>query len=315
MAVDVARISTADGFPLFGLGHGLDQTNTAILYVHGLGGNGFTLFSDDLAGTLPAAGHPFVRGNLRTAELLRIDEFTNSSVVRKGGGAYHRFHDGVRDVAAWLDYLESHGHRRVVLFGHSLGSLTSTYYLGTTRDPRVVGLVLASTADLIALHESRYPAEQRDAFAAEAHRMVAEDRGDDLMPPECGMGLLRQPVSAASYLDRFGPDPAWDVMDLYDRGSERAFTDLRRVLVPTLALFGTVNETVPADRIAHAFAVLREAAALAPSFHTAVLDGANHFYTGHGQRLASIVLSWLREHIEPSRGEAVNRGFNNEEKA
>ena len=178
MPVDVARISTTDGFSLFGLGHGLDQMNTAVLYVHGLGGNAFTLFSDDLAAALPATGHPFVRGNLRTADLLHIDEFPDSGVVRKGGGAYHRFDDGVRDVAAWLDYLESHGHRRVVLFGHSLGSLTSTHYLGTTGDPRVVGLVLASTADLIALHESRYPAEQRDAFAAEAQRMVAEGRGD-----------------------------------------------------------------------------------------------------------------------------------------
>jgi pimeloyl-ACP methyl ester carboxylesterase len=298
MPVDVARISTADGYPLFGLGHGLERANAAVLYVHGLGGNGFTLFSDDLASALPAAGHAFVRGNMRTADLLRIDEFSDSGVVRKGGGAFHRFDDSVHDIAAWMDYLESHGHRRVVLFGHSLGSLASVHYLGTTGDPRVAGLVLASTADLIALHESRYTAEQRDAFAALAQRMITDGRGDELMPLECGMGLLRQPVSATSYLDRFGTDSAWDVMDLYGRGSERAFTALRRVRVPTLALFGTVNETVPADRIDHAFAVLGDAAAMAPSFRTAVLDGANHFYTGYGEPLASILLTWLREQIE-----------------
>jgi pimeloyl-ACP methyl ester carboxylesterase len=299
MSVDVARISTADGFRLFGLGHGLGQTGVAVLYVHGLGGNGFTLFSDDLAIALPRAGHPFVRGNLRTADLLRIDEFPESGEVRKGGGAFHRFDDCVPDIAAWLDYLESHGHHRVVLLGHSLGSLASTHYLGVTGDPRVVGLVLASTADLIAMHENRYPADQRDAFAALAERMVVDGRGDELMPTECGMGLLRQPVSAGAYLDRFGAEPAWDVMDLYGRGSERAFTALRRVRVPILALFGTVNETVPADRVDDALAVLRDAAELAPSFRTAVLDGANHFYTGHGERLASDVLAWLGECVDP----------------
>jgi pimeloyl-ACP methyl ester carboxylesterase len=298
MQTEVARITTADGFPLFGLGHGLEQADTAVLYVHGLGGNAFTLFSDDLATALPPAGHPFVRGNLRTADLLRIDEFPDSGVVGKGGGAFHRFDDSVRDIAAWMDYLQSRGHQRVILFGHSLGSLKSVHYLGTTGDPRVVGLVLASTADLIALHESRYTAEQRDAFAALAQRMVAEGRGDELMPLECAMGLLRQPVCAASYLDRFGAEPAWDVMDLYGRGSQRAFTALRRVKVPTLAIFGTVNETVPADRIDHAFAVLREAATMAPSFRTAVLDGANHFYTGYGAPLASILLNWIREQVE-----------------
>jgi pimeloyl-ACP methyl ester carboxylesterase len=298
MLADAARIRTDDGFPLFGLGHGLEQTNAAVLYVHGLGGNGFTLFSDDLAAALPAAGHAFVRGNMRTAEMLRIDEFPDSGVVRRGGGAFHRFGDCVRDLSAWMDYLESHGHRRVILFGHSLGSLKSAHYLGTTGDPRVVGLVLASTADLVAMHESRYTAQQRDAFATLAQRMVDEGRGDELMPRECVMGLLRQPVCAASYLDRFGAAPAWDVMDLYGRGSERAFTALRRVRVPTLALFGTVNETVPADRIDHAFDVLREATAMAPSFHTAVLDGANHFYTGYGEPLASILLTWISEQIE-----------------
>lgn len=304
MRTEAFRVHTGDGFPLFGLGHGLDEAGTAVLYVHGLGGNGFTLFSDDLAEALPAAGYPFLRGNLREAELLRIDEFPSAAEVRKGGGAFHRFDDCVPDIRAWLDQAESTGHDRVVLLGHSLGSLKATHYLARTQDPRVAGLVLASTADLIAMHEARYSPEERRSFESLAQRMVREGSGEELMPAECAMGLMRQPVSAASYLDRFGPVPAWDVMDLAGRGSARAFSALRQVRVPVLALFGTVSETVAAEEIEPAFERLRRAAVAAPSFTTDVLEGANHFYTGHGARLAAAMLTWLNSEVKAGDREA-----------
>lgn len=295
MRTEWTRLHTGDGYPLFGLGHGLQQTGVAVLYVHGLRGNGFTLFTDDLSVALPAAGYPFVRGNLRAAELLRIDEFPESVQVHKGGGAFHTFDDSMQDIAAWMDYIESRGHRHVVLFGHSLGSLKATHYLARTADARVVGLVLASTADLIAMHESRFTFEERAQFADLAAALVAAGYGDELLPPECGMGLMRQPVSAASYFDRFGANPGWDVMDLYGRGSTRAFAALRRVQVPLLAMFGSENETVPASRTGQVFEVLCDAAAQAPSFTTAVLAGANHFFTGHGEQVASVLLNWLAQ--------------------
>jgi len=296
MTTEWSRIVTADGYPLFGLGHGLENRGVAVLYVHGLGGNGFTLFTDELAIALPGAGYPFVRANLRTADLLRIDEFPESGEVRKGGGAFHNFSDGMRDIAAWVEQIAAWGLPRVVLLGHSLGSLSATQYLAETGDPRIVGLVLASTADLIAMHEARFTEEERANFAELASELLAAGRGSDLLPPACAMGLMHQPVSAAAYLDRFGSDPSWDVMDLFERGSQRAFTALRAVHVPILAFFGSHGETVPVDQIDHALDRLRWAAQQAPSFTTATIEGANHFYTGHGQEVADVLVDWLAGH-------------------
>jgi fermentation-respiration switch protein FrsA (DUF1100 family) len=108
------------------------------------------------------------------------------------------------------------------------------------------------------------------------------------------MGLMRQPVSAESYLDRFDEPASWDVMNLYDRSSTRAFVALRAVSVPILALFGTVDETVPENRLAAVFRRLEHEAKAAPSFESRVLEGANHFYSGRGNEVATITLSWLR---------------------
>jgi hypothetical protein len=84
-------------------------------------------------------------------------------------------------------------------------------------------------------------------------------------------------------------------MDLYDRGSSCAFTALQSVSVPILALFGTVNETVPSTRLDSVLQRLDREAKNAPSFRQHVLDGANRFYSGHGDKVASVVLAWLRE--------------------
>ena len=300
---DAIRLRTADGFELFGLVHEPDGVRgVAVVFVHGLGSNGFVPFSDSLAATLPAAGVALLRGNLRDPEMLRIDESPQTFEVSKGGGAFHRFEDSVQDLRAWVGEAERRGYERVVLFGHSLGSLKSTHYLYRTGDLRVAGLILASTADLVAMNESRYTPEERDRFLTTARRLVREGRGRELMPPECAMGLMWQPVSAESYLDRFDEPPAWDVMDLYDRGSTRAFEALRVVEVPILALFGTVDETVPENRLDVVFQRLEREAKNAPSFESHVLKGANHFYSGRGDEVAEITLSWLRRVVLPDEG-------------
>jgi pimeloyl-ACP methyl ester carboxylesterase len=293
---DVVRARTRDGFELFGLIHEPEERlGVAVVFVHGLGANGYVRFTDALASALPGAGVALVRGNLRDSDMLGIDEFPQTAEVRKGGGAYHPFEDSVLDLESWVTEAERRGYRRVVLFGHSLGSLKATYYLFRTGDGRVKGLVLASTADLVAMHEGRYTEQELADFLAMARRLVAEGRGTDLMPPECGMGLLFQPVSAEAYLDRFDEPASWDVMDLYDRGSGHAFEALRSVSVPILALFGTREETVPTDRLDAVFDRLQREAAGAPSFRRHVLQGANHFYSGYGGLVAAVTLAWLRE--------------------
>ncbi|MGI8909087.1 MAG: alpha/beta hydrolase [Rubrobacteraceae bacterium] len=302
MRADAVRLRTGDDFELFGLVHDTDGArDVAVVFVHGLGSNGFIPFTDALAETLPEAGIGLLRGNLRDPELLRIDESPKTSEVSKGGGAFHRFEDSVEDLGSWVAEAERRGYGRVILFGHSLGSLKAVHYLYRTQDPRVAGLILASAADLVAMNEGRYTPEERARFLKIARELVREGRDRELMPPECTMGLMRQPVSAGSYLDRFGEPPAWDVMDLYDRGSAHAFVTLRAIRAPILALFGTVEEVVPEDRLDAVFQRLEHEASDAPSFESRVLEGGNHFYSGRGDEVAEVTLSWIRRAVLSAR--------------
>ena len=306
MHAEVCLQTAEDGTELFGLAHDPPDgaRDTALVYVHGLGSTGTSHLANGLAAELPGRGIGVVRGDLREADLLRIDELPGPGRVRKGGGAFHTFQDGVTDAGVWVEAARARGYRHLVLFGHSLGSLRATQYLADRVADDVTGLVLASTADLIAMHASRYDRAQLEEYLELARRYVAEGRGEEIMPPECSVGLMRQPISATAYVDRFGDDPSWDVMDLYDRGSARAFRALRQIDVPILATFGTRNETVPFDRVEAVFDRLAIEAAAAPSFQTQVIDGADHFYLGFADQLARRVGDWIAALGKDDAGDA-----------
>ena len=69
------------------------------------------------------------------------------------------------------------GFGRVVLFGRSSGAVRVVRYQAERQDPRVAGLVLGSPPMHPRFDTRRYP----EAVAL-AERLVAEGRGDDLLP-------------------------------------------------------------------------------------------------------------------------------------
>src|SRR5687767_8601332 len=97
---EAVRVRTGDGCHLFGLVESVPQSDIAVVYVHGLGANFYLSFTDTLARILPDAGLGFVRGNLRDADILRIDETFEPPAARKGGSGYHRFADSIHDLRA-----------------------------------------------------------------------------------------------------------------------------------------------------------------------------------------------------------------------
>ena len=84
----------------------------------------------------------------------------------------HSMDDDVAEIGRWVDWLKSHGHRSIVLIGHSFGSLQLLAYLSARPDPAVKAYIGASLIDaqigtasrpaVIAMLENRGVHGQRD---------------------------------------------------------------------------------------------------------------------------------------------------------
>lgn len=244
----------------------------AVVWVHGLTGRFYAKSSMLTGRDLAAEGYTFVSGNNRGHDFgARIPRKEGEPVL--AGGGWERFDESPHDVDAWITFATSLGFERVVVIGHSLGALKVAHYQASRQDPRMAGLVAASAA----LPAARPNPE----LIALAEKMEAEGRGQDLLPwgsSRAGAGTH----SAATFLnrvrtglDQFGlddPDPA-----------------IGKVRCPVLAFFGTVQDTGTAADLE----MIRRNAKSAERVDTAIVEGADHVYTGRESAVARLILDWL----------------------
>jgi pimeloyl-ACP methyl ester carboxylesterase len=272
---EIVYTDTADGLTLEGVV--IRPTTTPsrslpVIWVHGLTGR-FYAKSSILAGRdLAAEGYTFVSGNNRGhdfgARLMRKD-----GEPLLAGGGWERFDESPHDVDAWITFAASLGFERVVILGHSLGALKVAYYQALRQDPRVAGLVAASPP----IQAARYDPE----MVKLAERMEAEGKGQDLLPwgsSRAGAGTH----SAATFLNRVRTG-----LDQY--GLDAPEPAIGKVRCPVLAFFGTIQDTGNETDLD----MIRRNAKAAERIDTAIIDGADHVYTGRESAVARVLLDWL----------------------
>ena len=246
----------------------------AVVWTHGLTGKFYSPNVVNVGRELASRGYAFVTGNNRGHDfgtMLRSRDGT----ARLGGGGWEAFDECPRDISAWVGFAVGLGFRGVALLGHSLGALKVAYYQAQRQDPRVLGLIAASPP-------LRGGGRHNPELTALAERMVAEGRGQDLLPwgiSPAGAGTL----SAQTYLNRARANA-----DVY--GLDTPNPAVSRIRCPLLAFYGTNEEWVGG---AADLEVIRRSATAAARVDTRLFDGADHSYAGHEPEVAAAIAEWV----------------------
>ena len=278
---EIVYIESEDGYQLEGLvirPASSPARSSVVLWVHGHTGKFYERHNVLAGREIARQGFVFVSGNNRGHDFGTTLRVTGSERKLLAGGGWERLAESPLDVGPWIDHAAglAGGEGKVVLVGHSLGTLKVTYYQALRQDPRVAGVVLASPP---------LGVRRRDPeLTATAEVLVAAGRARDLLPwgvSPAGAGT----VSAETYLERYRPD-----MDIF--GADSADSSLARVRCPLLAIYGTDEAWVgsPAD-----FATIRARATAAPRVDTLVVEGANHIYTGCEATVGAGIAAWAKE--------------------
>jgi pimeloyl-ACP methyl ester carboxylesterase len=247
--------------------------DAGIIWVHGLTGKFYGRTAVLIGRMLAGRGFTFITGNNRGHDFGFVLRRTADGQVTLGGGGWERFSESPLDVAAWIDVAMAAGVRGVLLVGHSLGALKVGYYQALRRDPRVLGIVAVSPPG----RASRIDPE----LLAQAERMVAEGRGQDLLPwgiSPAGAGTH----SAQTYVDR-----ARTNLDIY--GFSTPDPLVARLRCPLFACYGSEEAWVGG---AAELEVIRRTATGAPRVETRLFQGADHSYAGHEAALAEAIAGW-----------------------
>jgi len=253
-------------------GFGVD----GLLCLHGTGSNFYaSAFFNGLTPHMLDAGLPMVRVNTRGHDMIA----TSAGFLH--GSAYELVADCLLDLRAWVNLLKERGFKRIGLVGHSLGAMKGIFALARESFPEITRLIAISPPWL---SHARFSAGRKRqlfrATLAEAQRHVDAGHGQTLMEVAFPLPYV---VTAAGYLDKYGPEERYSVPKL-----------IGDVKTPTLVTFGT--EELGDGGAFHGLPeeLERLAAAGASAAEVRVIAGANHQYLGCHAELAGHVLRWLR---------------------
>jgi pimeloyl-ACP methyl ester carboxylesterase len=266
----------------------------AVIWIHGWGVNFYYPTYVKIGRELAERGYTCISANTRMHDIGTVAGHRYGKRIR-GGGYWGVASQEVRDLAAWIDLAEERGLLQVVLVGHSAGWAAVRAYQAREQDRRVVGVVLASGA----VRAETRPTDPEQL--AEATRMMADGRGDDLVR------IPNRPfpsfISAATFLDIADTPP--ELKDFF--GVQTKDPGVTRVHCPLLAFFGTRGDVGTEADLKLLESSIRRQPSGPRRVTTVMIQGADHMYTGEEAQVARTIAGWADTLSPPDAGKGGPR--------
>ncbi len=252
----------------------------AVIWIHGWGVNFYSPTYVGIGRALANRGYTTIAGNTRMHDIGNVEKYDFAGKRIRGGGYWGLESEEVRDLAAWIDFAQGLGFKRVVLVGHSAGWAAVRSYQSQTQDPRVVGVVFASGQ----VRADTGPPDPDQL--AQATKMVAEGRPDDLV--HIAGRSFPSFVSAATFMDSV--DTPAQSKDFF--GVQSSNPDVTRVHSPLLAFFGTSGDVGNEQDLELIKSSIKRQSSGPSRVNTVMIRSADHMYTEQEEQVAETIASW-----------------------
>jgi pimeloyl-ACP methyl ester carboxylesterase len=274
----IVYVRTEDGLTLEGLM--IEPARKAapletILWFHGVHRKFSEIEYVEIGRLLAGRGYRFITANMRGHDFGTW--FRTEKGAFLGGSAWELFSQSPIDVAAWVEFA-TRDCAEILLAGHGVGGSKIVYYQSERRDPRIMGLVLASSASL-------FREKMRQDLQAEAEKMIMEGHEKELLPWGTRNSRQAATISAEAYVDL---NRVHEV--LYGFGNIPPA--LSRIACPILAWYGTKEKLVNKD-IDDFLSRVRHTATSSQLVVTKKLVGVDYFYTGSEKAVAGQIARWI----------------------
>ena len=260
-----------------------------VIWIHGWGVNFYYPTYVMIGRALAERAYTCITANTRMHDLGNVAGWRGEKRIR-GGGYWGVASEEVRDLAAWIDFAEDRGFKKVVLVGHSAGWAAVRRYQAEKQDQRVVGMALASGA----VRAETRPTDPDQL--AQATRLMADGQGDDLVrDPKRFFPSL---ISAATFMDIASTPPQFK--DFF--GVQTPNAAVTQIRCPLLAFFGTKGDVgTEADLELLKSSIQRQSSG--PSrVQTVMIQNADHMYSGEEAQVAQTIATWADTLVSPESG-------------
>ncbi len=233
------------------------------------------------------------------AERFAAAGYTTLSPVSRHSSGYYKYvlEDAIKDIDASLQFVASLGFDRIVLMGHSMGSIKITRYQVTHNNPLVKAMVhfapTADTYDFVGKRPEVASVVESALDVAAAGRAGLNLHRNSVDPDRS----LQAPAMMATARGRLQTPQA--LLSWWGPGHPNANSDFfPQLTVPQLLLAGTEDPPVPPGRMEE----LKRLAVNSPRVNYIWYEGGDHYFSFHQDESAADVVAWLTElGLDPGR--------------
>ena len=287
MKQELVRINSIDNIEQPGILYSPNNdTNKIVIHVHGLNGNFYeNRFIDILAKSYTDNNYAFLTFNNRgrdfITELLKGNDFT---II---GGSLERFKDCILDIDGIVNWTKNKGYNEIILEGHSYGCNKVLYYYNHKKSDSIKKIVLLSPCDIPSEGKKFLSKEEYEKTKSDSTRLVQEGKESVLIDfPVMANGK----IAAGTYYYDFLPGGENDFIR-YDDGVNGKSEILNSIDIPTLVIFGDVDECVLTQPIDIVKEYLTNNI---NDCNIQIIEGADHLYSGRYEALGKVIKKHMK---------------------
>jgi len=282
----LVQTKTIDNLLLQGYYSAKDK-EAVILHIHGFEGNFYeNYFVHVLADHLDQVDCSFLSANTRGCEKIK-DFNTPSGEVVTIGARFELLEDSPKDIDAWIEFLLNEGFKKVILQGHSLGTMKAVRYMheGKYKD-KIEKLILLAPFDKKALMNA-FTDTPINELIQKAQLEIEAGNGDQIITSE--FDSIK--VSYKTYVSWYKQD---DLGRMFEFSSpEYDFPALKALQIPVKVIVGSLDEFFYVKEPNNYQKALDLLKSHIPNCETILVKGANYGYTGFEDILATEVTKFL----------------------
>lgn len=283
------QVVTEDKFKLSGLYKEGDINKEAVILIHGFTSDFYShKFYHSIADKLENQSNAIILAQTRGTG-IETEVIKTNNEAEYLGSFYEKIEDAHLDISAFIEFLINEGYTKIVLAGHSLGTIKSVRYLfeGKFKD-KVRKLVLLAPFDKNAFMEVKSPNKWHD-FIEIAKQKINEGKGREIVPvPE----LEDYAMSYTTFYSWYKQEDLNCMWDFYRKDYD--FPILQKINIPVKIIVGDNDDFLVykslGTTIDDALNVFKK---YIKNSETILVKGAVHTYLDHEDEVAHEVAKFL----------------------
>lgn len=286
---DLVKTTTADGLILNGLFSKPLKNKHVVLHTHGYSQDFFqNPFILSIANSLRLKGVGFLSIQTRgSGTHLRV--YTTKKSSRDCGAKFELLEEAYLDLDAWINFLANKDIEKIVLQGHSLGSIKVIRYLFESSNnlkKNVKKLILLSPYDKNYLIKD-FTKGKVGQYLKIAKSKIDSGLGLEIIPDS----FDKVPSTFGTYYSFYAPGDLSDIFSFHL--TDYNFQILSQIELPTLMLVGKLDPYFHPSDLNHPSKALEILRSKISDFKGELIDDCKHRFLGKEQVIAEKIAGFV----------------------